>query len=121
MAIEVVPYTHEWIEAVREFNRRMEAGGVHWRWYEDPVDAWVPPGEGQRTWREHFLAVEDSDVVRGGYALKPHEFLVRGEVRFVTDWQGPITEGILSRRYNTLGIRLMRKVVREQEDEEETT
>jgi hypothetical protein len=56
--------------------------------------------------------VEDGRDVRGGYALKPHEWLVRGEPRIVTDWQGPITEAVLTRRYNTLGIRLMREMLK---------
>ena len=113
MGIEVVEYEDRWIPAVRAFNQRMEAGGTHWRWYESPVDPWIPEkADGQKTWREHFLAVEDGSEVRGGYALKPHEFLVRGEPRIVTDWQGPITEGVHSRRYNTLGIRLLRTMVK---------
>ncbi|MCG8591479.1 MAG: hypothetical protein MJE66_19460 [Proteobacteria bacterium] len=112
MAIEVVPYTEAWTDAVRAFNRRMEEGGVHWRWYESPVDAWVPKEGDQRTWREHHLAIEDGEWVRGAFALKPHEFRCRGEDRTVTDWQGPITEGILSRRYNTLGLRLIRDMLK---------
>ncbi len=113
MAIEVVPYEEKWIPAVQAFNRRMAAAGVHWGWYESPVDRWLPTRDGERTWREHYLAVEDGVDVRGGYALKPHEWRVRGATRIVTDWQGPITEGVYSRRYNTLGLRLLREMLRQ--------
>ncbi|NNL67905.1 MAG: hypothetical protein HKP30_16775, partial [Myxococcales bacterium] len=64
-------------------------------------------------WREHYLAVEGEDEVRGGYALKPHEWTVRGESHLVTDWQGPITEAVVNRRYNTLGIRLLREMLKQ--------
>jgi hypothetical protein len=112
MAIEVVPYTAAWIAEVKEFNRRMRAGGTEWGWYESDVDSWIPPRPGQRVWREHYLAVEDGRHVRGAYALKPQEFWLRGAVRVVADYQGPVSEGILSRRYNTLGVRLIRDMLR---------
>ena len=113
MPIEVVPYTEEWIPAVQAFNRRMVEAGMHWSWYETPVDRWFPTRTDARTWREHYLAVEDGRDVRGGYALKPHEWKVRGATHVVTDWQGPITEGVYSRRYNTLGLRLLREMLRQ--------
>ncbi len=113
VAIEVVPYTEEWIPAVAAFNRRMAAAGMHWTWYATPVDRWLPTRGDARTWREHYLAVEDGTDVRGGYALKPHEWWIRGSTQLVTDWQGPITEGVYSRRYNTLGLRLLREMLRQ--------
>ncbi len=112
MRTQVVPYTEEWIPRVRDFNRRMEAGGTHWRWYESPVDEWLPK-RGEHTWREYYLAVEEGGsepFVRGGYALKPHTWRLGGETDVVADWQGPITEGVLSRKFATLGIRLMREM-----------
>lgn len=113
MGIEVVPYTAEWIEAVRAFNGRMESGGARWRWYADPADFWIPArAPGQSVWREHYLVVEDGRDVRGAYALKPHEFHCRGERVIATDWQGPITEAAVSPRYNTLLLRLLRDMLR---------
>jgi hypothetical protein len=113
MAIEVVPYSAEWVSAVLAFNDRMHAGGTHWGWYGSPVDEWLPIREGRKTWREHWLAIEDGATVRGAYALKPHEWRVRGEPQWVVDWQGPVTEGIVDRRYNTLGLRLIREMLRQ--------
>jgi hypothetical protein len=114
MAIEVVPYTAAWITGVKEFNRRMHAGGTPWGWYESDVDSWIPPRPGQRVWREHYLAIEDGKHVRGAYALKPQEFWLQGTLRIVADYQGPVSEGILSRRYNTLGVRLIRDMLKRQ-------
>jgi hypothetical protein len=112
MPIEVVPYTQEWVEAVLAFNARMRAGGTVWGWYPSPVDEWLPERAGRKTWREHWLAVEDGAFVRGAFALKPHEWSVRGAKQLVTDWQGPVTEGVISRRYNTLGLRLLREMLK---------
>ena len=112
MPIEVVPYTAEWLEAVLAFNARMRAGGTHWGWYASPVDEWLPEREGQKTWREHWLAVDEHRCVRGAFGLKPHEWRIHGATKLVTDWQGPVTEGLISRHYNTLGLRLLREMLR---------
>jgi hypothetical protein len=112
MPIEIVPYVPEMIDAVRAFNTRMRDAGSHWGWYEDPHPDWVPKKPGQKTWREYWLAVEDKKDVRGAYALKPHEWWLRGEARLVTDWQGPVSEGAVSRQYNTLGLRLLRDMLK---------
>ena len=112
MAIQVIPYTDEWVPAVLAFNDRMHAAGAHWGWYGAAKDAWLPQREGQKTWREHWLAIEDGEAVRGAYALKPHEWRIRGVPHCVVDWQGPVTEGLIDRRYNTLGLRLLREMLR---------
>jgi len=112
VAISVIPYTEEWIPEVVAFNERQRAAGTHWGWYKTPVDEWLPARDGHKTWREHWLAVEDDQLVRGAYALKPHEWMVRGKAELVVDWQGPITEGVTNRRYNTLGLRLLREMLR---------
>jgi hypothetical protein len=90
----------------------MHSAGQNWGLYADPVPAWVPKRPGQRVWREHYVAVEDGSAVRGGYALKPQEFLIRGRTEVVTDWQGPVSEGAYDRHYNTLGLRLVRDMLR---------
>lgn len=112
MAIEVVPYTPDRQTAVIAFNRRMREGGTRWGWYEHAVDSWLPRRPGVKVWREHYLALEDGQEVRGAYALKPQEWWLRGEPTVVTDWQGPVSEGLLSRRYNTLGLRLLRDMLK---------
>ncbi len=111
MAIRVVPYTEEWVDAVLAFSERMR--GTGWGWYGSPIDPWLPDRKGKRTWREHWLAIEDASVVRGGYALRPQEWWIRGSPRLVTDWQGPVTEGLIDRRYSALGLRLLREMLRQ--------
>jgi len=112
VSIEVVPYAPEHVEAVKAFNRRMRAGGSEWGWYEDSVPDWLAPQPGQRVWREYYLVVEDSEAVRGGFALKPQDFLIQGEPHVVTDWQGPVSEGVVNSHYNTVGLRIFREMLK---------
>ena len=111
MAIRVVPHTEAWVDAVLAFNERMH--GTGWGYYVSPIDHWLPERKGKRTWREHWLAVEDGGTVRGGYALRPQEWWILGASRLVTDWQGPVSEGLVNRRYSALGIRLLREMLRQ--------
>lgn len=112
MAITIVPHGPEHVEAIRAFNLRMREGGTKWGWYEDPVPSWIPPSPGQRVWREYYVAIEDKDTVRGAYALKPQEWWVNGRTTLVTDWQGPFSEGAYDRKYNMLGLRLLRDMLK---------
>ena len=113
MAIKIVAQTEEWKDAIHAFNLRMNAGGSVWSWYEDHTPDWIPYAEGEHVWREYHLAIEGDDV-RGGYGLKPQDFWLNGEIRRVTDWQGPMTEGDISRHYGALGLRLVRHMLKQQ-------
>lgn len=112
MAIRVVPYEDRFVSAVAAFNHRMAEGETGWGWYESAVDAWLPEREGKTVWREHYLAIDDEGEVRGAYAMKPQNWEIRGETVLVSDWQGPVSEGLLSRRYATLGLRLIREMLK---------
>lgn len=112
MAIQVVPYTPDRVPAVQAFNRRLREAGSRWGWYEEPRDAWLPPGPGRPVWRDHYVAVDDEGEVRGAYALKPQAWWIRGEKVVVTDWQGPVSEGVVSRQYNMIGMRLIRDMLK---------
>lgn len=112
MAIKVVPYTKDHVPAVVAFNQRMIEGETGWGWYEWAEDEWLPPHEGASVWREFHVAVDDADEVRGAYALKPQKWWIRGDTKIVSDWQGPVSEGLLSRHYATLGLRLIRDMLK---------
>lgn len=114
MAIRIVPHAPEHEPAVRAFNERMRAGGSQWGFYVDPVPTWMPPGPGERVWREYHLAVDDDGAVRGAFALKPQPWLVRGVEHVVADWQGPFSEGVVDTKYAALGLRLIREMQKRQ-------
>ncbi|XOV81740.1 MAG: hypothetical protein ACFHXK_12765 [bacterium] len=112
MPIKVVPHSLDYVEAVREFNERMQAGGSKWGFYTDPQPDWIPPVDGAQTWREYHLAVEDDRVVRGGYALKPQKWLINGSEYLVTDWQGPFSEADIDVKYSPLMLSLLRGMLK---------
>ncbi len=112
MAIKIVPYTQDEVPGVVAFNARMLEGKTGWGWYENPEDDWLPTKSEGRIWREHYLAIEDEQQVRGAYALKPQQWFIRGESMIVADWQGPVSEGLLSRRYAALGLRMIRDMLK---------
>jgi len=114
MSIEIVPHGEDKKDLVERFNQRMRAGGSPWGFYVDPEPIWVPPREGQRVWRELYLAIEDGEACVGGFALKPQAWLVHGEERTVTDWQGPVSLGVVDNRYVALGLRMVRDMLDKQ-------
>lgn len=113
MAIQIVQHDLVWKDKVEAFNGRMRDAGSHWGFYVDPEPTWIPKRrDDQASWREYWLCVEDATTVRGGYALKPQRWLVRGREQLVTDWQGPFTEGAIDMRFAALGMRLVRDMLK---------
>ena len=112
MPINLVPHSTDMTEAVHAFNARMRAGGSPWGFYVDPNPDWIPKRDGAVSWREYHLAVEDGEHVRGGYALKPQQWLINGEIEWVTDWQGPFTEALIDAKYSTLALRIIRDMLK---------
>jgi hypothetical protein len=97
-AIEIRPFSPEWLAALREFNGRLEATGMQLP--EDPEVEMLP---GSRM----YLAVEGHDV-RGGYILRPQTFSFGGELRRVTHLRLPLSEGAVHRSYARVGPLLVR-------------
>lgn len=113
MTIRIVPHGEQWKDAVEAFNWRMSQGGSEYGFYVHPVPLW---GEKRRddqpVWREYFLAVEDGRAVRGGFVLKPQQWWIRGSIHRVADWQGPYSEGAVSKQHGALALRIVRDMVR---------
>jgi hypothetical protein len=97
-AIEIRPFSPEWLPAMRQFNGRLEATGMQLP--EDPEAEMLP---GSRM----YLAVEGHDV-RGGYILRAQTFSFGGELRRVAHLRLPLSEGAVNRSYARLGPLLVR-------------
>ncbi len=103
MPLQILPYAQAAVPAVREFNRRMLAGGAtadHEQLPETPDPCWLPG-------LELFLALEESQV-RGGYILRRQEFSVAGATVTAAHYRLPVSEGIVNRSYAMLGLRMVR-------------
>lgn len=114
MTIKIVPHADERRDQVESFNRRMRDAGSPWGFYVEPETRWIPKSKGGPVWRELYVAVENESSVVGGYGLKPQPWLIRGELRTVTDWQGPFSLGAIDNRYAALGLRMVRDMLKKQ-------
>lgn len=114
MAIRIVPHGEDKKPLVEAFNAKMKEAGSPWGFYVDPEPRWIPKSDGARAHREFWLALRDGEEVVGGYALKPQAWMVRGEERIVTDWQGPFSLGAIDNKYAALGLRMVRDMLKKQ-------
>jgi hypothetical protein len=114
MPITIRPYNDDDIEAVRQFNGRIRAGGLLTQFPLSPVPAWLPKIPGRRLFQEHFLAVERDGVVRGGYVLKHQDFWLKNRMVSLADFQLPISEGVINKSYPQVAVQLLRHAMLEQ-------
>jgi hypothetical protein len=113
MAIRIVAYESSHIPAVRAFNERVKPAGAA-VFPETNVPAWLPPSLGSGLFQEFFLAHDDDGVVRGGYFLKHQAFVLNGEILSIGNYQLPISEAIVDKRYGAVPLQLLLDALRRQ-------
>jgi hypothetical protein len=111
MRIRVVPYVADHEEAVRAFNARLAEKNLDISRYStffpvSHVPWWLPKRPDCDLYQELFIAVDDDGTVRGGYVLKHQSFLVKGNLLKLAHYQLPISEGIIDRRFVSVGVRI---------------
>ncbi|HEV3331188.1 MAG TPA: hypothetical protein VG096_09420 [Bryobacteraceae bacterium] len=108
MPIEIRQFSAEWLNAVREFNGRLNGASVTAgiRLPEDPQAEMLP---GSQTW----LALEEG-AVRGGYTLRPQQFSFRGQNRPVAHYRLPVSEGLIDKKYALVGSLLLRSALQKE-------
>src|SRR5947209_5123135 len=113
MAIAIQPYTEGFIPAVKALNQRLARGGIASDFYfpERHVPDWLPKVNGRRIYQECFLAV-DTDAVRGGFIVKQQDFWIRGEMQAISFYRLPVSEGIVDRKYMSVGVHMLRSALR---------
>ncbi|HXF83168.1 MAG TPA: hypothetical protein VNN19_10495, partial [bacterium] len=111
MALHVVPHEPALAPAVQAFNTRLAAGGIAWRFPEDPVPDWLPPQTGATTSQEYFV-LTDGGEVRGGYCLRWQEVSIRGERHRAASFHLPVSEGTVNSAYSLVGTWLLRDAER---------
>ena len=104
--MEIVPYSENHISAVNRFNSRLKKGGASSTFPDHPTSKWLPKSQSDFLFQEYFL-VEDVQEVRGGYILKYQDFVINGEQRTIADYQLPLSEGIVSKKYNLVGLMVL--------------
>jgi hypothetical protein len=111
--IVIKPFTDEHIPAVREFNKRIEAGGISLRFPESPIPLWLPYRNSIPVYQECFVALEGG-TVRGAYIVKRQAFSCNGELTMIADYQLPISEGIVDSRYALVGLSILTDALKRQ-------
>jgi hypothetical protein len=107
MPLAVTLYTPAHVPAVRDFNRRLAAGGVTgFDFPETPDPRWMPDMD--------LYVAADGDNVRGGYILRRQQFLVSGQPVQAAHYRLPLSEGAIDRAYASLGLRLVRDALARQ-------
>lgn len=111
MGIEVVPYEPRFEPAVRRFNRRLSGSPEH-ESFALPRSADPPNSEG-KTKTRHYLGVDDSEEVRGGFVLHRHRGHAGGREIEIFNLQAPISEAVVDSRYRMVGPLMLRSAVRQ--------
>lgn len=114
MGIEIKPYTENLISAVREFNVRLKTGGTTNKFPESNIPTWLPKIGNRKIYQEYFLALENGSTVRGAYILKHQDFSSKGHIISIGNYQLPISEGIVNKAYNLVGIQLLSNALKKQ-------
>ena len=111
MPLAIQPFEAARAEAVKDFNRRMAAGGSSWQFPENPVPGWLARVEGSPVFQEFFVAT-DGDVVRGAYALQRRLARIGDQDVPLGAWYLPISEGAIDCRHALVATLLMRDALR---------
>jgi hypothetical protein len=105
--LEFVPYTREWIPAVKDFNQRMLAGGLQAELcYPEELDDPLCAANREALCREYFVAVEGLSV-RGAYFLTHECWAAHGQRHHVSNFRLPLSEGFVNQRYKRTGTALL--------------
>jgi hypothetical protein len=105
VGIQIVPYTAEHIPAVKAFNSRLDRSQAGaFRLSERAPE---PRQYCEGIAYHHLLAVDESGQVRGGYYMRLQPMLVRGAIHQVGEYGSPLSEGIVDKRYTTVGLAML--------------
>jgi hypothetical protein len=106
--MEIRPYTEELEGAVAAFNTRLREGGDReFRFPERHIPDFPEGTARDNHSLEAFVAV-DGNAVRGGYLLLHQKFAVRTKIRYLRNFQMPVSEAIINRNYGLVAIRMLR-------------
>jgi len=108
MAIELHPYESTLVPAVKDFNARMLDAGVGREFLIPDIVAKPASSAVSSEWT---VAV-DSDIVRGGYIVQSRDFQIGNQRRRVGDYQTPISEGIINKKYAMVGALMLKHALR---------
>jgi hypothetical protein len=99
--------------AVAEFNARLARAGVTFSFPTNPSGL-MPRAAGVEAPCQTAYVLGDGQAVRGGYILKDELFFVPGARFSAGNYQLPLSEGIVDRRYALVGVHLIKDALARQ-------
>jgi hypothetical protein len=111
MALQIQPFDVSRADGVKDFNRRLAAGGSTWQFPESPVPSWLARVDGSPVFQEFFVAA-DGPIVRGAYALQRRPARIGDEEQPIGAWYLPISEGSVDAKHALVATLLMRDALR---------
>jgi hypothetical protein len=100
-------------ESIREFNSRLEKAGVIFAF---PVDTsrLLQKDPGIDAPYQAVYVLSDGSAIRGGYTLKCEQIFAGGQMFPVGNYQLPLSEGIVDRKYAMVGVQLIKDALARQ-------
>jgi len=114
--IKVTPYRKNHESAVKDFNYRLEVGGATEPNHRFPTSynsEWIPHLNNRDIFEDHFLAIDEDGVVRGGYIIKHQMFYILGKLHSITQYRLPISEGIIDKKFMMVGVLLYKNAIKD--------
>jgi len=108
--ISLAPYVPADESAIRAFNARLAAADTGFQFPPTLESLAIPANPGAPLWTELWVA-RDGERVCGGFILKHERLLLANAELAVGNYQLPVSEGIIDRRYATVGIKLTQQVL----------
>ena len=100
--------------AVRAFNARMRAADPSNFGLPESAPAMNPGTPVPGIEFRHFVVLDDSGEVRGGYFIRSQPFYIGARTYDVGHYSAPLSEGIIDKRYATVGALMLAHALREQ-------
>jgi len=114
--LKLQPFTADLAGAVRDFNTRLLQGGVDpelvFPDFQKP--AFPSATKNHPGLEERFLMVEEGPIVRGGFILQHQDFWLGAEQASIAHFRLPLSEGLVDRKYVSLGMQLVREALQRQ-------
>lgn len=105
MKTRIITYTEDHVPRVKAMNLRLAEGGSNWGFYDMVRPAWLPLETPNQSVHRIFHLVEGEDgEIHGGYCFKEQDFLVHGTRHRLATWQGPVSEGLIDKRFARIGL-----------------
>jgi hypothetical protein len=94
-------------ESIREFNSRLEKAGITFAFPVGSLEL-MQKDPGVEAPYQAAYVLSDGSAVRGGYILKSEQVFVGGQSLSVGNYQLPLSEGIVDRKYAMVGVQLIK-------------